>query len=236
MIAAVQLRLPDLPDVLARAELQIEDAMLHIERGAEALARYSVDQPRAGVPPNPGWFAPKDGGGSEQLAQEDREERKESENPYSTEVLREAQWNARVAELRAIDPKNPALSYVTDGRSAPSQAALDQLDEALRQAATERVLDRVMPYGKPIGQEGKGADVREVRGGLEGAQKMFDYLSVGGTTNSRGPGVTVTTLPGNAGSAPHSVRRAIAVRLRLMSIFGIDQRSNFTTLRVAVDI
>src|SRR5262245_13621384 len=56
-IAAVHLRLPDLPDTLARAALEAEDVL--IKRGSATWdeARH----PRAGTAPNPGWFAPNPG-------------------------------------------------------------------------------------------------------------------------------------------------------------------------------
>lgn len=60
-IAAVHLRIPDLPDHNARSEMEAEDILIK-----------SVDwnpdlHPRAGTPPNPGWFAPT-GGDSEGLS------------------------------------------------------------------------------------------------------------------------------------------------------------------------
>jgi len=77
-IAAVQLRMPDLSDALASAELHIEAAMLRLDRQREALRRYSEDQPRwpAGAPESQGGrFAPPDAGtaGSEQIAQNSRD-------------------------------------------------------------------------------------------------------------------------------------------------------------------
>ena len=71
-IAAVHLRLPDLPDVLARIDMQLEDIDLSLDRLDKTTAAgdwrsgggWNPDEhPRTGTPPNPGWFAPKDGGG-----------------------------------------------------------------------------------------------------------------------------------------------------------------------------
>ena len=56
-IAAVHLRVPDLPDLPARTGLETEDRLIKAERGADMLARGGWDpdaHPRAGVPPNPG--------------------------------------------------------------------------------------------------------------------------------------------------------------------------------------
>ena len=57
-IAAVQLRLPDLPDAVTRARVEAEDLL--IKRG-QGTSWNDAEHPRTGTPPNPGWFAPKPG-------------------------------------------------------------------------------------------------------------------------------------------------------------------------------
>ena len=67
----MQLRIPDLFDFRARAALEAEDRLIK----AELLARAGWDpdkHPRAGTPPNPGWFAPTEGAGAEGSASESR--------------------------------------------------------------------------------------------------------------------------------------------------------------------
>jgi hypothetical protein len=58
-IAAVHLRIPDLPDRTARDAMEAADILIKSADWNPAL------HPRAGTPPNPGWFAPTDGAGSE---------------------------------------------------------------------------------------------------------------------------------------------------------------------------
>jgi len=63
-IAAVHLRIPDLPDQAARDALEAEDCL--IKRARDRFAVKSVDwdpaqHPRTGTAPNPGWFAPTEG-------------------------------------------------------------------------------------------------------------------------------------------------------------------------------
>jgi hypothetical protein len=63
-IAAVHLRIPDLPDAFARLDMQLEDVALKIDRIARTTAGGDWDpdkHPRAGTAPNPGWFASTDG-------------------------------------------------------------------------------------------------------------------------------------------------------------------------------
>ncbi|HTC06983.1 MAG TPA: hypothetical protein VK749_26525 [Xanthobacteraceae bacterium] len=61
-IAAVHLRIPDLPDRAARDAMEAADVL--IKSADWNPARH----PRAGTPPNPGWFAPTDGAESESLS------------------------------------------------------------------------------------------------------------------------------------------------------------------------
>jgi len=64
-IAAVHLRLPDLPDRAARDGMEAMDVLLKYARDESGGDTWNPAlHPRAGTPPNPGWFAPTDGGGS----------------------------------------------------------------------------------------------------------------------------------------------------------------------------
>ena len=64
-IAAVHLRLPDLPDRVARDGMEAMDVLLKYARDESGGDAWNPAlHPRAGTPPNPGWFAPTDGGGS----------------------------------------------------------------------------------------------------------------------------------------------------------------------------
>jgi hypothetical protein len=62
-IAAVHLQIPDLPNPAARDALAAEDALIKYARDESAGdANWNPAlHPRAGTPPNPGWFAPTDG-------------------------------------------------------------------------------------------------------------------------------------------------------------------------------
>jgi hypothetical protein len=61
-IAAVHLRIPDLPDQAARDGIEAEDAFIRSADWNPAL------HPRTGAPPNPGWFAPTGGAGDESFS------------------------------------------------------------------------------------------------------------------------------------------------------------------------
>lgn len=59
-IAAVRLRIPDLPDEAARDAMEAADILIKSDDWNPA------SHPRAGTPPNPGWFAPAGGSGEHQ--------------------------------------------------------------------------------------------------------------------------------------------------------------------------
>src|SRR5579862_6780272 len=68
-IAAVHLRIPDIPDRTARDAMERTDALLKYARdtvGGDSNWN-PAQHPRAGTPPNPGWFAPT-GGSSESFS------------------------------------------------------------------------------------------------------------------------------------------------------------------------
>jgi len=61
-IAAVHLKIPDLPSPAARDALAAEDSLIKYARGESGGADWNPAlHPRTGAPPNPGWFAPTDG-------------------------------------------------------------------------------------------------------------------------------------------------------------------------------
>ncbi len=197
-IAALHLRLPDLFDPIARAALEAEDTVLKASQQDERLARSGWDpaeHPRAGVPPNPGWFAPTGG----EIAQNEEDERELDEPADRLAPVRQALWDAAIARLREIDPHNRKLSHLSNPDTAPSQAALDRLYAALEAAAIRRVAEGVTPGGIPIGEAGSSPDIRVVRGDLAAARKLFDYLRVGGSEHLSNSNRTVVKLPGNAG-------------------------------------
>ncbi|MFZ3234963.1 MAG: hypothetical protein WA184_06270 [Stellaceae bacterium] len=110
-IAAVHLRMPDFPDTASRNSVEAEDRLIKAKRSDGWLARSGWDpaeHPRAGGPPNPGWFAPTDGAQTPtQTAQGEEDERAPEEMLDPEAPLRQAQWDAAIATLRQIDPANP---------------------------------------------------------------------------------------------------------------------------------
>jgi hypothetical protein len=145
-IAAVQLRVPALPDRFARAGLEAEDRLIKTEQGHDILARGGWDpaaHPRAGAPPNRGWFAPTGGSSAAgtQIVQGEEDERVPEEILDPIAPVRQAQWDARVETLRRLDPNNPNLVFVAPP-GAPSPEAVARLDAELT-AVAARVANKI---------------------------------------------------------------------------------------------
>jgi hypothetical protein len=61
-IAAVHLKIPDLPNQAVRNALEAEDSLIKYARDQGGSTDWNPAlHPRAGAPPNPGWFAPAGG-------------------------------------------------------------------------------------------------------------------------------------------------------------------------------
>lgn len=120
-IAAVQLRVSDLPDEIARRSLAAEDRLIKAERD-EMLARAGWDpseHPRAGVPPNPGWFAPTGGSsaaGAVVVAQGEEDERAPEELLDPPAPLRQAQVGRRDREAACDRPAKPESELYREPR------------------------------------------------------------------------------------------------------------------------
>jgi hypothetical protein len=176
-IAAVQMRVPDLPDEIARRDIEAEDLLIKTERGdGDRLARGgwdSAEHPRAGVPPNRGWFAPTDGDGADsptEVAQGEEDERAPEEMLDPTAPPRQAQWDAATATLRQLDPSNPQLSYIVGPNWVPSNQDIAEINAEIRNVVIRRVTNSVMPGGKLIGEQGGNVDVRILQGGMQAAE------------------------------------------------------------------
>jgi len=105
-IAAVHLQIPDLPNVTRRNAMIAEDALIKYARDQGGDANWNPAlHPRAGVPPNPGWFAPTDGSphesnrdgshGSERLrfAQNEDHSRRSDAGPATDEWVKASPGN-----------------------------------------------------------------------------------------------------------------------------------------------
>lgn len=161
-IVAVHLKIPDLPDLAARDEIEFEDAVIR-----------SVDwnpdlHPRTGTPPNPGWFAPTGGSDSQsvpvQTAQNDSAAVQADASPSlgddrvrlapgdRTDELGDfLEWlaNATPEEEKAIRAEIKHYYYDvgdTIGGNALNAALSDVLEPGVDQRTRQDVLNSIAPY------------------------------------------------------------------------------------------
>jgi hypothetical protein len=79
-IAAVHLQIPDLPSAAARDSMIAEDALIKYARGEGGDSDWNPAlHPRTGTSPNPGWFAPTDGGASTVRVAQDQDDTRHSD-------------------------------------------------------------------------------------------------------------------------------------------------------------
>jgi hypothetical protein len=162
-IAAVHLRIPDLPDQTARDAMEAADVLIKSADWNPAL------HPRAGTPPNPGWFAPTDGAGSESFstrtAQNDDPTRRSDASPNAgddrvrlrlgpqriDELADFIEWmsNAKPEDEQAI--RAEIKRYFYDVGDQGSAAALNShltalLKPGITQGGRQKILDLMDVY------------------------------------------------------------------------------------------
>jgi hypothetical protein len=161
-IAAVHLRIPDLPDFRARSEIEAEDILIK-------SADWNPDlHPRAGSPPNPGWFAPTGGSGDEssptRIAQNDNPAQRSDASPSAgatrvklapgernDELGDLLEWiaNARPEDERAIRAEIKRSYYDRGdklGYEALNAALSDILQPGMNTEARQDILNGIEPY------------------------------------------------------------------------------------------
>lgn len=187
-IAAVHLRIPDLPDALARLDMQIEDLALKLDRIAKTTAAGDWNppggggwdpekHPRAGAGPNPGWFAPT---GGNETSDESPHATLVSDKPgddgrlhlppgkRNDEIGDLLEWiaNAKPEDADAINAEIKRVFYdagdFNDG--AMFHAALAEVLRHPDQATRERVLETY----EPITHQDPG-EIGQISSWLEGA-------------------------------------------------------------------
>jgi hypothetical protein len=161
-ITAVHLKIPDLPSLAARDDIEFEDALIR-----------SVDwnpdlHPRTGTPPNPGWFAPTGGSDGEssptQTAQNAGPARQSDASPSAgedwvrlppggriDELGDFLEWlaNAKPQDEKAIRAEIKRYYYDvgdTIGGNALNAALSDALDPDISREARQSILDGIAPY------------------------------------------------------------------------------------------
>jgi hypothetical protein len=175
-IAAVHLRIPDLPDQAVRNALEAEDRLIKEARGRFVAKTGDWNpslHPRAGTAPNPGWFAPTGG-----VSNEDSTRTRVANNSGSTQQSDAASpdppddrvklppsdddidelhdlidWigNAKPEDEAAIRAEIKKRFYDvgdTTGGDALNRALSDLLEAGNNKKARQEIIDSIADYAK----------------------------------------------------------------------------------------
>jgi hypothetical protein len=161
-IAAVHLQIPDLPSEAARDSVEAEDVLIKLADWKPAL------HPRTGTSPNPGWFAPTDGGSEDELplriAQNEDKSRATDLAPIAAdtpvrlppgdridELGDFLEWlaNAQPDDEKVIRAEIKRYYYDvgdTAGGNALNAALSDVLEPGVTREIQQEILDAIAPY------------------------------------------------------------------------------------------
>jgi hypothetical protein len=191
-IAAVHLKIPDLPSFRAREGMEIEDCLIK-------SADWDPDlHPRTGTPPNPGWFAPTGGSDSEaspvQTAQNDDPAlRSDASSSNGDDRVRLPpgkridelgdflEWlaNATPDDESAIRAEIRRYYYDvgdTIGGDALNRALSDALDPDISRDARQDILNSIAPYANS-----DPAEIAQARNLAVGGVLLFSGLPTAAT-------------------------------------------------------
>jgi hypothetical protein len=170
-IAAVHLRIPNIPDLTARNAMEAMDVLVKYARdegGGDSNWNPAL-HPRTGTPPNPGWFAPTGGAGESspvQTAQNDDatqlsdaslsigENRVVLPPGQGNDELRDLlEWigNAQPEDKQAIRAEIKRQYYDKGdiaGGDATSAALDNVLEPGIERKDRQKILDAIGPYSQ----------------------------------------------------------------------------------------
>jgi hypothetical protein len=128
-IAAVHLRVPDIPDRAARDAMEAMDAFIKYARGeVDGDTNWNPAlHPRTGTPPNPGWFAPTEGAADEPLSErtaqnDDPTRRLDVSSPTNEDWIRLPPGPKRIDELSDL------IEWILNAKAEDAAAIRAEID------------------------------------------------------------------------------------------------------------
>jgi hypothetical protein len=136
-IAAVHLRIPDIPDQTARNAMEAMDVLIKYARddGGGASNWNPTLHPRTGTPPNPGWFAPTGGAGesfSERTAQNDDSTRRSDASPNIND-----DWVRLRPGPKRIDELADFIEWIANAKPEDTPAITAEIDRYFKNVGWE---------------------------------------------------------------------------------------------------
>lgn len=135
-IAAVHLRIPDLPSLTARDEMEAADILIKSVDWNPAL------HPRTGAPPNPGWFAPTGGSDNESSSIRIAQNDVRAERPNTPRTVG-GDWPRQPPEDVQENPSLVVPATDRENKQVDDVVARLQLTPAQRR----RLHDEISPMG-----------------------------------------------------------------------------------------
>ena len=135
-IAAVHLRIPDLPSLTARDEMEAADILIKSVDWNPAL------HPRTGAPPNPGWFAPTGGSDNESSSIRIAQNDVRAERPNTPPTVG-GDWPTQQPEDVQENPSLVVPATDRENKQVDDVVARLQLTPAQRR----RLHDEISPMG-----------------------------------------------------------------------------------------
>jgi hypothetical protein len=137
-IAAVHLRVLDIPDRAARDAMEATDVLIKYARdeGASDGSNWNpVLHPRIGTPPNPGWFAPTGGASesfSERTAQNDDPTRRSDASPNTND-----DWVRLRPGPKRIDELADFIEWIANAKPEDAPAISAEIDRYFKNVGWE---------------------------------------------------------------------------------------------------
>ena len=160
------LRIPDMPDRDARDTMEATDVLLKYARdegGGDSNWNPAL-HPRAGTPPNPGWFAPTGGSGesfSGRTAQNDDPTRRSDASPTSND-----DWVRLRSGPKRIDELADFIEWIANAKPEDAPAIAAEIDR----------------YFKDVGWEAAAKDLKNMLAVLIGRaspKRIGSNISIG---------------------------------------------------------
>jgi hypothetical protein len=135
-IAAVHLRVPDIPNRTARDAMETTDVLIKYARDEVGDSNWNPAlHPRTGTPPNPGWFAPTEGADesfSERTAQnDDPTQSSDASQSANDEWVRLPQGPKRIDEL--VD----FIEWIANAKPEDEEAIRAEIDRYFKDVGWE---------------------------------------------------------------------------------------------------
>jgi hypothetical protein len=233
-IAAVHLKIPDLPNHAAREAMEAEDSLIKYAQDEAGGSDWNPAlHPRTGTPPNPGWFAPTDSG-------HDSSGLRVAENQFGSRLIDAAPATDGAGSKPAPgdDVNRPAATDPPDSIDQPrSDSFWSNASSAVRDWLQQPIPEYDLDTGRVVGERPRWqatapyVGISAATAAILGGDAVFPFLGLRGTAELGGRVAELadtaveTTVTTPAKGKFYSV--AFETRLSRSSYPGISRGAHF---------